>query len=279
MVIEKLLMICGKESRELWRKMQINCPRSLWLLFTAGVRIKLSAFTPAFIKRLKKTHLLYICFRTFIMSLCFLGHRFCNEPSPIENGYIIATEFWEGKNITYKCNKGYWLRGPPVRVCDAATGNWTMEAPICEGRLYSWKSWITLLVDSNAIVLRSCSVKWKTIKEVKALSCLFFKSNNKKKQLFIARQWGRYFFSQHVLKGKITIARERTGQVVLSYAWKARWFLQHLVADVFAKSKKTSKYFKRFGLIFVFSGDFIGEKTLSLLPTQPFSVTSNCAIF
>ena len=28
-IIEKLLMICGKESRELWRKMQINCPRSL----------------------------------------------------------------------------------------------------------------------------------------------------------------------------------------------------------------------------------------------------------
>lgn len=194
MVFEKLLMICGKESRELWRKMQINCPRSLWLLFTAGVGIKLSAFTPAFIKRLKKTHLLYICFRTFIMSLCFLGHRFCNEPSPIENGYIIATEFWEGKNITYKCNKGYWLRGPPVRVCDAATGNWTMEAPICEGRLYSWKSWITLLVDSNATVLRSCSVKWKTIKEVKALSCLFFKSNNKKTIIY-SKAVRQIFFS------------------------------------------------------------------------------------
>ncbi|CAH3123360.1 unnamed protein product [Porites lobata] len=60
-------------------------------------------------------------------------HRLCNEPSPVENGYIIATEFWEGKNITYKCNGGYWLRGPPVRVCNATTGNWTMEAPICEG--------------------------------------------------------------------------------------------------------------------------------------------------
>ena len=84
------------------------------------------------------------------MGLCFSGHRFCNEPSPVENGYIIATMFWEGKNITYKCNKGYWLRGPPVRVCDAATGNWTMEAPMCEGRFHSWKSRITLLVDSAA---------------------------------------------------------------------------------------------------------------------------------
>lgn len=65
---------------------------------------------------------------------CFvLGHRLCDEPLPVENGYILGNDFREGKNITYKCNKGYWLRGPPVRICDGATGNWTVEAPICEG--------------------------------------------------------------------------------------------------------------------------------------------------
>lgn len=60
-------------------------------------------------------------------------HRLCDEPPPLENGYILGNDFREGKNITYKCNKGYWLRGPPVRICDGETGNWTVEAPICEG--------------------------------------------------------------------------------------------------------------------------------------------------
>ena len=69
------------------------------------------------------------------MGLWFSGHRLCDEPSPVENGYIIGNEFWVGQNITYKCNKGYWLRGPLVRVCNETTGNWSMEAPKCEGEL------------------------------------------------------------------------------------------------------------------------------------------------
>ena len=66
---------------------------------------------------------------------CFAGHRLCDEPTPLENGYIVGNEFWDGKRITYKCNKGYWLRGPQVRVCNYnETGNWTQGEPICEGR-------------------------------------------------------------------------------------------------------------------------------------------------
>ena len=65
--------------------------------------------------------------------LLFLsGHRLCDEPGPVENGYRIGDEFWEGKNVTYKCNKGYRLRGPLVRVCNEI-GNWTEEEPTCEG--------------------------------------------------------------------------------------------------------------------------------------------------
>jgi len=59
-------------------------------------------------------------------------HRLCEEPVPIKNGYRIGNEFWEGKQITYKCNKGYRLRGPLTTVCNE-TGNWTMEKPVCEG--------------------------------------------------------------------------------------------------------------------------------------------------
>ncbi|KAL9961572.1 hypothetical protein ACROYT_G030534 [Oculina patagonica] len=59
-------------------------------------------------------------------------HLLCNEPAPLENGYRIGSEFWEGKNVTYKCNKGYRLRGPFVRVCNEI-GNWTEEEPTCEG--------------------------------------------------------------------------------------------------------------------------------------------------
>ena len=79
-------------------------------------------------------------------NLFFLGHRLCDEPPPLENGYILGNDFREGKNITYKCNKGYWLRGPPVRICDGETGNWTVEAPICEGITNPQKSCIYNLV-------------------------------------------------------------------------------------------------------------------------------------
>ena len=61
------------------------------------------------------------------------GHRYCDKPNPLENGYIIGTEFWEGKNVTYKCNKGYRARGQMVRFCNK-TGNWTEEEPKCEGQ-------------------------------------------------------------------------------------------------------------------------------------------------
>ena len=91
---------------------------------------------------------------------CFvLGHRLCDEPPPLENGYILGNHFREGKNITYKCNKGYWLRGSPVRICDGATGNWTAEAPICEGinqsskKLYLQFNWVNWVI--NWVILNS----------------------------------------------------------------------------------------------------------------------------
>ena len=69
------------------------------------------------------------------VKICFLfpGYRMCVEPTFLENGYWIGSEFWEGKNVTYGCNKGYWLRGPFVRVCNEI-GNWTEEEPTCEGK-------------------------------------------------------------------------------------------------------------------------------------------------
>ena len=68
------------------------------------------------------------------LKICFLspGYRMCVEPTSLENGYWIGSEFWEGKNVTYRCNKGYRLRGPFVRVCNEI-GNWTKEEPTCEG--------------------------------------------------------------------------------------------------------------------------------------------------
>ena len=67
--------------------------------------------------------------------ICFLspGYRMCAEPTSPENGYWIGNEFWEGRNVTYRCNKGYWLRGPFVRVCNEI-GNWTEDEPTCEGK-------------------------------------------------------------------------------------------------------------------------------------------------
>lgn len=59
-------------------------------------------------------------------------YRMCDEPAPLENGYRIGNELWEGKNVTYGCNKGYWLRGPFVRLCNEI-GNWTEDEPTCEG--------------------------------------------------------------------------------------------------------------------------------------------------
>lgn len=61
------------------------------------------------------------------------GHRYCDKPNPLENGYIVGTEFWQGKIVTYKCNKGYRARGQMVRFCNE-TGNWTEEEPKCEGQ-------------------------------------------------------------------------------------------------------------------------------------------------
>ena len=70
-----------------------------------------------------------------IIKICSLspGYRMCDEPAPLGNGYRIGHEFWEGKNVTYRCNKGYWIRGPFVRVCNDI-GNWTEEEPTCEGK-------------------------------------------------------------------------------------------------------------------------------------------------
>lgn len=94
--------------------------------------------TGVYLFKVSSKEVYVLIFAPFVlMVLRFSGHRLCNEPSPVDNGYIIGNDFWEGKNITYKCNKGYWLRGPQVRVCDGATGNWTMKAPVCEGIFYS----------------------------------------------------------------------------------------------------------------------------------------------
>ena len=72
-----------------------------------------------------------------MMMMCFYfrspGHRYCDKPNPLENGYIVGTGFWEGENVTYKCNKGYRARGQMVRFCNK-TGNWTEEEPKCEGQ-------------------------------------------------------------------------------------------------------------------------------------------------
>ena len=70
----------------------------------------------------------------WIFSTLFLGHRLCEEPAPIENGYRIGNKFLKGRNITYKCNKGYHLRGPQVRICKE-NGEWTEEQPTCEGEI------------------------------------------------------------------------------------------------------------------------------------------------
>ena len=69
-----------------------------------------------------------------IFPTLFLGHRLCEEPAPIENGYRIGNKFLKGRNITYGCNKGYQLRGPQVRICKE-NGEWTEEEPTCEGEI------------------------------------------------------------------------------------------------------------------------------------------------
>ena len=76
------------------------------------------------------------------------------------NGYRVGNEFWEGKNITYKCNKGYWLRGPFVRVCNEI-GNWTEDEPTCEGtKTYKYsEQWF-----ANSVVLTDEGWKYKVYK-------------------------------------------------------------------------------------------------------------------
>ena len=81
----------------------------------------------------------------------------CNEPTPPENGYLIGSEFWEGKSVTYKCNEGYELQGPTVRVCDGS-GEWTGEEPTCK---YKYgESYFTRLFShgENAPVLKVSTV-------------------------------------------------------------------------------------------------------------------------
>ena len=79
-----------------------------------------------------KFFVLYVWNGEDSLSILSPGYRLCDEPAPLVNGYRVGNEFWEGKNITYKCNKGYWLRGPFVRVCNEI-GNWTEDEPTCEG--------------------------------------------------------------------------------------------------------------------------------------------------
>ena len=69
-----------------------------------------------------------------MFSILSPGHRLCEEPAPIENGYRIGDKFWKGRNVTYECNKGYQLRGPHVRICNE-NGEWTEEGPTCEGEI------------------------------------------------------------------------------------------------------------------------------------------------
>ena len=60
-----------------------------------------------------------------VICVPYPGHRvLCNEPAPPKNGYRIGSKFEEGKSVTYKCNEGYNLQGPTVRVCNGI-GEWT----------------------------------------------------------------------------------------------------------------------------------------------------------
>ena len=99
--------------------------------------------------RTKKQRILSYILRCKLMGcvLFFLsGHRLCDEPAPVENGYRIGDEFWEGKNVTYKCNKGYRLRGPLVRICNEI-GNWTEEESTCEGEI----RFIAIIKSTNCV--------------------------------------------------------------------------------------------------------------------------------
>ena len=147
-------MICGKEIEPWTMATNANKLSTIFMIafHCCWWRNKLSAFTLAFIKRFIKTVPVYVhMFTSYVYNeFVFLRPPLVQWAFSSWKWLHYSNWLWEGKNITYKCNGGYWLRGPPVRVCNATTGNWTMEAPICEGRFDSGKSWITLLVDYAA---------------------------------------------------------------------------------------------------------------------------------
>ncbi|ESO92606.1 hypothetical protein LOTGIDRAFT_233055 [Lottia gigantea] len=55
----------------------------------------------------------------------------CHHPHALKNGQITGTDYHFEKEIVYKCNEGYNLRGNSVRLCQA-NRRWSGKKPTCD---------------------------------------------------------------------------------------------------------------------------------------------------
>ena len=55
----------------------------------------------------------------------------CGPPRPVEFGTVLGEDFFFNDTVSYECQLGYTLAGPPERTC-LYTGEWAGEEPYCE---------------------------------------------------------------------------------------------------------------------------------------------------
>ena len=54
----------------------------------------------------------------------------CGRPELLANGTIVGSSFNSNDVITYRCNDGFGLSGPPQRTC-LISGEWSGISPKC----------------------------------------------------------------------------------------------------------------------------------------------------
>ena len=57
----------------------------------------------------------------------------CGDPGVPNNGFKTGASYKFGSKVTYRCNTGYELSGPEMRMCQS-DGQWSGTLPSCVGK-------------------------------------------------------------------------------------------------------------------------------------------------
>ena len=76
-----------------------------------------------------------------LLSLCFIDfvsyHKIaadCGTLLPPRNGEVSASSTKANSSAVYNCSEGYILEGPRERICQPDNGEWSGDAPSCNGK-------------------------------------------------------------------------------------------------------------------------------------------------